>query len=1523
MNNLLKKITAIGLSVASIFTMLSSTLSVSAAVSNTETVGASWNSNGNRGSSGQGIYWKSNIDYYYDDNSGNAYHVTYSKGQGFRVHYFAKSGETLDFSKDSQRAFCIEPDKGVELTGSGKYTTSTDLSGIAQWNKLTDNQKKVLNYVLACGYGNYSSSKQYWYATQLLVYEVVAYRRSMVTFKPIDRDGHAAPQYGNGFLNPSTYLGAESWAETSVSAIQTAYNNMIGWVKKCLNAPSYANLSSSSAPNYTMALNSDGTYSITLHDDNLVVDMGHGSTTSSQNTIASDFKVDNKNVSVTLNKSSNTVTFKSSKPLDGKVKVTVTNSFVRGLQSFKEENLSIILSTDWGGYQAFARGCTFSNPVSYFYLNTPKPQGVMKIYKKSANKELTNNNSCYSLKGAKFQIFTDKDCKVPAKNSSNNNMYIITDESGVGYYGGSTRNVTASLIESYYVKEIEAPKGFALNKEVFRFTKSSEVSQNGYPIYTFTCNDEPQLALDITKVSADKTVTDGNGCYSLAGAVYQVYTDSDCKNALTVSGSTVTITTNENGYGTYNNLTLIKAQILYAKEIKASPGYELDTKKYQFYNSGRTTTEKVNGTDVSYPIYSLGRSSSDLTVPETPGLDPLSVLLQKYDATTGKGTNTEKLAGAEFTVKYYANNFSSLADVEGVAPTRTWVFKTDSNGYVRFRNENCFIKGKSDELYYSSNGIPEIPYGFLTVQETLAPEGYQLNDEIYFTTIDKETTDDNLSWRTTNVNLDKGVLQFPETENTGGLSIKKEATDGILKDVWFAVFSGTTTSGTLIGNFKTDENGLITNSTLSELTAGNYLVSELGFSSDNGKTFYYPKRYGNKPANQSVTVKTGETATVTFKNVAKTGQLVISKTADDNKTAGVYFEVTGTNGKSYRVSTLGNGEALLSNLQVYDDNDNVIKYTIHELGLSDSTSETGYSIPDYYLTPEDQTVNLVDGITVVSGYNRKTVSFYNKYKTLRITLTKYSDDSAYDHPEIYFSITSDAGYNQIVSVSMSNDSFLAGQFGNISGGYKTISNLPALDSDGRYITYTIKELGYSDGNGGYILPEYFFDTYLTKTVTANPNAEVDSDNQLSWFGDVIIAEATSTRFSAQPSYINRHITGSLTLNKTSFNDVISDFYFELQSDDESYSNIAKTDENGQINWNHIDLYNYTTGKKLTYTVTELGFKQSDGTYQIPEWYSVPNSVTVDFKSDITTSIDFNDYSNWLKYIANMNGVDYDTVFGAVEFENDVTTGSLKIVKNSEDGDTQNYWFNVKDNQGNDYGNYSTGNSDLVIVSNLPVYNSSNEKIKYTVTELGKCFNEEELGDGIEGIFEIPVRYKTPSTKTVTINSDRLTDALVVVTIKNTLKRGSVTLYKQDENGNGVSGSEWALFKADGTAVPTIQTGNGQYIASSTGKVIDMATETSGRLIISQLEVGDYYFVETQPINNHMPYGQKLEFSVATDSDTDLYSTITVKNHKTLLPNTGSFGNTVTYIFSSVSFMAALLIVIVYLKNKRKYLKKGK
>lgn len=75
----------------------------------------------------------------------------------------------------------------------------------------------------------------------------------------------------------------------------------------------------------------------------------------------------------------------------------------------------------------------------------------------------------------------------------------------------------------------------------------------------------------IIKTSGNTTITNGNGNYSLKGAVYTVYSDS---NLSKVVG---TITTDENGKGWLNDIPL---GTYYIKETKASPGYNLDTKTY-------------------------------------------------------------------------------------------------------------------------------------------------------------------------------------------------------------------------------------------------------------------------------------------------------------------------------------------------------------------------------------------------------------------------------------------------------------------------------------------------------------------------------------------------------------------------------------------------------------------------------------------------------------------------------------------------------------------------------------------------------------------------------------------------------------------------------------------------------------------------------------------------------------------------------------------------------------------------------
>ena len=101
--------------------------------------------------------------------------------------------------------------------------------------------------------------------------------------------------------------------------------------------------------------------------------------------------------------------------------------------------------------------------------------------------------------------------------------------------------------------------------------------------------------------------------------------------------------------------------------------------------------------------------------------------VQKIDAETGKASplGAGTLAGAEFTVKYYSGMYNSESELPSEA-TRTWVFKTNDKGIANILRDEAFVSG--DELYMSATGVPTIPLGTITIQETKAPKGYTISD---------------------------------------------------------------------------------------------------------------------------------------------------------------------------------------------------------------------------------------------------------------------------------------------------------------------------------------------------------------------------------------------------------------------------------------------------------------------------------------------------------------------------------------------------------------------------------------------------------------------------------------------------------------------------------------------------------------------------------------------------------------------------------------------------------------------------
>ena len=285
--------------------------------------------------------------------------------------------------------------------------------------------------------------------------------------------------------------------------------------------------------------------------------------------------------------------------------------------------------------------------------------------------------------------------------------------------------------------------------------------------------------LTLHKDSSNKTLTDANDCYSLAGAEYGVYTDSNCSNKV------ATLTTNVSGNA---NTVSLNPGRYYVKETKAPKGYFTDSRVY---------TADVSGAN---------RESSPvkLSVSDNPANDPVDILLGKYDGQktyNGAGNlpqGSATLAGAEFTVDYYATlDYKSYDDLKNadVKPTRSWTFKTNENGTAHFKAD-YFVSG--DAFYYNSNNDPCIPRGTVVIRETKAPTGYVKSDDVSFKKIQENPTIDGV--RTYN------VPEVAEQVYRSDIEFTKKADNGSehLAGVPFKVTSLTTGESHIA---VTDENG--------------------------------------------------------------------------------------------------------------------------------------------------------------------------------------------------------------------------------------------------------------------------------------------------------------------------------------------------------------------------------------------------------------------------------------------------------------------------------------------------------------------------------------------------------------------------------------------------------------------------------------------------------------------------------------------------------------------------------------------
>lgn len=255
--------------------------------------------------------------------------------------------------------------------------------------------------------------------------------------------------------------------------------------------------------------------------------------------------------------------------------------------------------------------------------------------------------------------------------------------------------------------------GFETNLHQF----SGSTPQTVGTVFELAFKVQSKGKLSIMKKSANPDITDNNPCYSLKGAEYGVYkTEADAKaDKNKVNTLIIGKYDNSEKYKNWSNEIELEAGTYYVKETKAPKGYALNP------NAVKVVIEAGKNTW-------LGEASSGFE--DYPQSDPVGILLGKIDKETNKNKpqGSASLADAEFTVKYYKGLYDSDPAKSGQTPARSWVLKTNENGFATLSSK---YKVSGDDFYYASTGDPTLPVGTITIQETKAPTGYFINNEVF------------------------------------------------------------------------------------------------------------------------------------------------------------------------------------------------------------------------------------------------------------------------------------------------------------------------------------------------------------------------------------------------------------------------------------------------------------------------------------------------------------------------------------------------------------------------------------------------------------------------------------------------------------------------------------------------------------------------------------------------------------------------------------------------------------------------
>ena len=255
---------------------------------------------------------------------------------------------------------------------------------------------------------------------------------------------------------------------------------------------------------------------------------------------------------------------------------------------------------------------------------------------------------------------------------------------------------------------------------------------------------------------------------------------------------------------------------------------------------------------------------------------------------------------AQYTVKFWPN-YTKTGN-----PTATWVLKTDENARVKYDADHL-VSG--DELHKRADGNAyELHLGTITIQETQAPEGYNLNNTTYTLYIIQKTSggDADIYWDAAGNNPVSIVgtgndaaldIQNDETPKYGSITVNKSTNVNGYSLAGFKFrITGTSDSGAQTVNEVITTNalgqarlGVPANQTGFHLEYGTYTITE-ELTEEQQKIF--------KGLSASTVTVSETTPNVSYNvtNESKVDTITINKSTDINgyPVSGFKFRITGT-----------------------------------------------------------------------------------------------------------------------------------------------------------------------------------------------------------------------------------------------------------------------------------------------------------------------------------------------------------------------------------------------------------------------------------------------------------------------------------------------------------------------------------------------------------------------------------------------------------------------------------------------------